>query len=450
MQDDWGEVLKIAEAVRAAGGRALLVGGCVRDSLLGRPCHDFDVEVYGLGPERLRSTLSAGWQFDSVGASFGVLKVKHHEIDIALPRTENRLGAGHRDFAVATDPELSVAEAAARRDFTVNAILQDPLTGEIIDPWNGRADLEHKVLRHVSEHFVEDPLRVLRAMQFAARFRYDVAPETVALCATMTQDALPRERLAAEWEKLLLKGEEPSRGLEFLRACGWLRFYPEIEALVGVPQSALHHPEGDVWRHTCLVLDASVRFRTGNADRDLELALAALCHDFGKPATTVDRGEGKFTSYNHETEGAPMARDFTLRLWNQPKRAEAVARLVASHMRPVQLVLGGAADKAYRRLAIEAGRLDELADLVECDMRGTFAPASSLDIVRRFREKIASLAIEKAPPEPLVMGRDLIARGLRPGPDFGPILDRCYEAQLSGEFTDREGAIAFLETVLSA
>ena len=451
----------IASLARSLGGRAWLVGGCVRDALLGRPCHDFDLEVYGVPADRLEPALAARWPLDKVGASFGVVKIKRHDVDVALPRRENLTGAGHRDFAIASDPELTPAEAAARRDFTLNAVMADPLTLEILDPWNGVGDLRAGVLRHVSEHFAEDPLRVLRGMQFLARLPFlSPAPETVALCSSMTQDALARERLAGEWEKLLLQGVRPSRGLEFLRACGWLRFYPELAALPDVPQDPVFHPEGDVWTHTLLALDAAAALRARRAapvrDDDLALSLAALCHDFGKPAATARGEDGRWHAYDHENLGVAPARAFVARLWNQEWIADLVAKLVESHMRPIPLVLEGAGDRAYRRLAVQVGRLDLLADLTECDLRATTPPGGdpdahpSLAIVRSFRERCASLAVDRAPPAPIVMGRDLVKRKLAPGPAFGPILAACYEAQLAGEIRDPATGAAFLDALLAS
>ena len=453
---DLAIVRELAAVVRGLGGRAFLVGGCVRDALLGRPCHDFDVEVYGVPAARLEAELGARWPLDKVGAAFGIVKLKHHDVDVALPRSENRLGAGHRDFAVASDPDLSPAEAASRRDFTLNAVLCDPLTLELLDPWNGVGDLRRGVLRHVSEHFAEDPLRVLRAMQFLARLPFlSPAPETVALCATMTQEALPRERLAGEWEKLLLQGAAPSRGLAFLRDCGWLRFYPELAALCGCPQDPVFHPEGDVWTHTLLALDAAAALRCGEREDDLAVAAAALCHDLGKPAVTARGEDGRWHAYEHEVRGVGPTRAFVRRLWNQPRFEDLVARLVEAHMRPIALVLSDAGDRAYRRLAVQVGRLDLLADVAECDVRATTPPGGapsahpSLALVRAFREKCAALAVDRAPPPPIVLGRHLLARGMSPGPSFGPILKECYEAQLAGEIRDEATGAAFLDALLA-
>jgi tRNA nucleotidyltransferase (CCA-adding enzyme) len=230
-------VVRIAEMARAAGGRALLVGGAVRDLLRGAGnVKDVDIEVFGIPPERLKALLGERFEFDPCGVSFGVLKIKHLDIDIALPRRESKHGIGHRVFCIDSDPTLSVREAAERRDFTVNALYYDPLANLLEDPCGGCEDLKNHVLRHVSAKFSEDPLRVLRGMQFIARFDLRPAPETVALCQAIPIENLPQERLFEEWSKLLAKGVQIGHGLEFLRATGWVRHFPELAALIDCPQ----------------------------------------------------------------------------------------------------------------------------------------------------------------------------------------------------------------------
>ena len=246
----------ISERVRDAGGRAFVVGGWVRDMLLDRPSKDVDIEVFGLDPAVLKSLLRRMGRVSTVGESFTVYKVwvDGHEgdIDVSIPRRESKTGRGHRGFTVVGDPSMSVEEAARRRDFTINAILFDPLSGEYVDPFNGRGDLDGRVLRAVDpETFVEDSLRVLRAAQFAARFALSLEPRTVALCRVIPLDDLPSERIWGEIDKLLVRAHEPSRGLEALCELGVLpKLFPELEALVGCPQDPEHHPEGDVWTHT--------------------------------------------------------------------------------------------------------------------------------------------------------------------------------------------------------
>ncbi len=446
--ETFSAVLKIASMLKQAGGRALLVGGCVRDALLGIPCKDFDLEIYGLSADGIIKTLQSDFGLDLVGMSFGVIKLHHLEIDLALPRTENKTGAGHRGFLVETTPDLSFSEAAARRDFTLNAVMCDPLSGEVIDPWHGIDDLKRGILRHVSSHFTEDPLRVLRAMQFAARFRFDVAPETVRLCSQIRQDELPPERLEGEWEKLLLKGTEPSRGLNFLRDCGWIRYYPELERLIGCAQNPVWHPEGDVWTHTLLALDAVPPRRTGNADDDLVLALAVLCHDFGKPATSVLCGDGAIRSHGHEPAGEQPARDFIARIWQRTDLAPRVIPLVLEHMRPMSFLDENASDRAYRRLSLAVGRMDLLRKVAECDILGTKNPGvpESLKLLERFTERVEKLSIASSVPKPLILGRHLIARGMKPGIEMGEVLKRCFEAQLDGEFTTVEEGLAWLDS----
>ncbi len=440
--------LSIAKLVDAAGGTAFLVGGCVRDAFRGKSSKDLDIEVYGLSPENLLALLSSRFNLNTVGMSFGIIKLNGYAIDVALPRRESKATSGHRGFLIDTSPDLSYREACARRDFTVNAILLNPLTGAIIDPWNGQRDLKVGILRHVSEHFCEDPLRVLRAMQFIARFEFSLAPETLNVCRAMTPENLPRERLASEWEKLLLKGSKPSLGLAFLRDCGWIRYYPELNNLIDCPQYAKWHPEGDVWSHTLHAVDALPLVRTGNHDDALLVAVSVLCHDFGKPKTTVHEDDGRITSHRHEVVCAPEVRSFVTRLWNSQDFLEQVLRLVNGHMRPTLLVLQNASDKAYRSLSVDVVRMDLLAAVVECDMRATPPNPPTLEILEAFKEKAKKLAIAKAPPLPILLGRHLIERGLKPSPEFGKILATCYEHQIEGKFSDESSALIFLDALL--
>ena len=439
---DYDAVIEIASIIKDIGGRAFLVGGCVRDALLGHPVKDYDVEIYGVSADALEKALEGRFKLSRVGISFGVFKVNGHEIDIALPRTESKVGAGHRGFIVDTNPELSYDEATARRDFTINAIMYDPLDGEFIDPWHGIDDLHNGILRHTSPHFTEDPLRVLRCMQFVSRLGFEVASETMTLCSTLSQDELPPERLAGEWEKLLLKGTKPSLGLEFLRACGWVRYYPELNALIGCEQSSKWHPEGDVWIHTILALDAAVDYRTGILDDDLCLMLGVLCHDFGKPVTSVCI-DGTITSKGHPEAGVKPAESFVSRIWNRPDIIKQVGLLVKHHMEPFFLVKGNARDSAYRRLALDVKRMDLLYKVSCCDTLGIRRPGVSLECMELFWKRTQELAIKDSVPKPIVLGRHLMPMGIKPGPEMGKILHYCFEAQLEGEFSDIDGGLEF-------
>ncbi len=452
----------ILDAVRRVG-RPRLVGGGVRDWLLGRESKDFDIEVAGVDFDALHRALTPFGSTDVVGRSFGVIKVRNHasgaEYDFSLPRRESKTGAGHRGFAVEPDPTLSDAEAAARRDFTINAIALDPFTGDLIDPHGGRRDLEAGVLRHTSAAFTEDPLRVLRAMQLAARFDFTLAPATAALCRSIanTFAELPVERVWHEWEKWATKSVKPARGLAVLEETGWLRHFPEIAALRGTLQEPEWHPEGDVFAHTQLCLDALVALElwpaAGPAQRRV-LMFAVLAHDFGKPATT-ERAERRdamrWISPGHEAEGGPVAEAFLRRIGAPLELHPTVRALVVNHLahHHGQTTF---TDTSVRRLArrLAPATIDELAAVMRADSNGR-PPLTSPETHARINELVArahTLALADAAPKPIVLGRHLVALGHRPGPKFKPVLDAAFEAQLDGAFGDEAGGIAWLRNHL--
>ena len=451
------EVRVVAELVKRAGGRALLVGGCVRDELLGRKPKDFDIECFGISGADLQRALEAEFALDLVGISFGIIKLKHLDIDVAMPRRETKLGLGHRAFGMEYDPTLTLEEASARRDFTVNAIYKDPLTDEILDPWNGRSDLEKRILRHVSPHFTEDPLRVLRGMQFVARFDLTPAPETIEICRGMTPEGLAPERLFGEWEKLLTEGVRISKGLNFLRDVGWVRYYPELERLIGCKQDPEWHPEGDVWNHTLCCLDAFAAERelrrnlqpsTFNLQpaEDLIVGLAVLCHDFGKPACTMyDPVRKRIRSLGHDEEGVAPTLSFLRRLTNEERLLKEVPPLVRLHMRPFAMWRDKSSDGAIRRLAAKVVRIDRLVRVAAADDAGRPPFPSEPAPLRWLSEQAERLRVADSAPKPIVQGRDLIALGMKPGVGFGRILKAAYEAQLDGKFTDLEEGIKYVK-----
>jgi tRNA nucleotidyltransferase (CCA-adding enzyme) len=454
-------VLKIAETVRAAGGRALLVGGCVRDELMGNQPKDWDVEVYRVEPVRLRELLDKFGTVNVVGEAFTVYKLGAH-LDVSLPRRERKTGRGHRSFFIEGDPEMAFTEAASRRDFTINAILQDPLTKEIIDPFHGRADLERGILRAVSiDTFAEDSLRVLRAAQFAARFEFRVEPETAALCLTIDLSDLPAERIWSEIAKLLLRSRQPSIGLGWLHALGTLdQLFPEIKALIDVPQDPEWHPEGDVFVHTRLVVD---RARELIDDlpyaRQVTVMLAALAHDFGKPATT-EFIDGRLRSRGHEEAGVEPALSFLDKLNiytldGYDVRAQIVA-LVRDHLKPGEYYKKReeVSDGAFRRLARKC-ELDLLYRVAKADSLGRNA-----DWVPRekwydaaaqewFIERARELDVASTAPPPLLLGRHLLEMGLQPGPRIGQVTRAIYEMQLDGRVETLEEAQAAAMEIIS-
>lgn len=436
----------IGSAAAEMGGRAYLVGGCVRDGLLGVCPKDIDIEVYGLTPPQIEKMLSRRFRFEMVGKSFGVWILKGFHIDVSVPRTERKTGQGHRAFDIECDPFLSVEAACARRDFTINAMLCDCLTGEIIDPYCGRSDLKNKILRHTSGKFAEDPLRVLRAMQFIARFSLAPAPETVEICSKIPFENLAPERVFEEWKKLVLKGLKISDGLAFLRDCGWIKYFPELAKCVGCEQDPEWHPEGDVFAHTGFCMDYFAKTRTGDEREDLIVGLAVLCHDFGKPLCTTVGDDGKIHSYGHDILGVRPTRSFLERMTREKSLIEDVCVLVERHMAILDLWRSKAGDSAIRRLARKVGRIDRLVRVDDADRNGR-PPIEAEESPQGawISERARELSVRDSAPKPILMGRHLISRGLKPSADFAKILSDAYEAQLDGAFADTDGALGWLD-----
>ena len=446
------KVLALAHAVRDAGGRALLVGGCLRDMLMGTQPKDWDLEVYGLEPASLRALLDQFGPVNVVGEAFTVYKLGA-DLDVSIPRRERKSGRGHRAFVIEGDPSMSVEDAARRRDFTINAISQDPLTGEIIDPFGGQEDIQNKILRAVSvDTFAEDSLRVLRAAQFAARFEFAIEPATVELCRTIDISDLPAERIWGEIEKLLLQARRPAIGLNWLRELGVIdQLFPEIGTLIDVPQDPEWHPEGDVFVHTLLVIN---RARELIDDlpypKQVTVMLAALAHDFGKPPTT-EFLEGRWRSRGHEEAGVPPTESFLDRLKihtldGYDVRGQVIA-LVREHLKPGEFhkMRDEVGDGAFRRLARKC-ELDLLYRVAKADSLGRNAEWVPRDkwytaeAQEWFIQHAKELEVEQRAPAPILLGRHLLEMGLTPGPKVGEIAKAVYEMQLDGRVRDLEEA----------
>jgi tRNA nucleotidyltransferase (CCA-adding enzyme) len=442
----------IAELVRNAGGRALIVGGSVRDRLLGRESKDVDIEVFGLGADRLRALLESLGRVETVGESFQVYKAG--DIDVSLPRRESKSGRGHRGFDVTGDPAMSIEEAARRRDFTINAISWDPITDQYLDPCDGRGDLERRVLRMVDpQTFGDDSLRVLRAIQFAARFELALEERTRDLCRALPLDDLPAERVWSEIEKLL-GAPKPSVGFALALELDVVeRLFPELHALVGCPQEPEWHPEGDAWVHTLQVIDQA-RTRVADLDRPERLAvmLGAVCHDFGKPVTTAFL-DGRIRSIDHEEQGVPPATAFLDRLNIQSIDGYDVRRqvlgMVAQHLKPGMWFKARdeVGDGAFRRLAQKVD-LELLARLAKSDCMGREPGTFNCEAMDWFLDRARKLGVEHRPPAPILLGRHVLALGLEPGPRVGEILKAVYEQQLDGHVNDLSAATALARTMI--
>ncbi len=447
------QVLAMAKAFSAAGGRAFLVGGAVRDAQLGELAGDADFEVYGLTADKLESVCKKFGSVNLAGKQFAVLHVATYvgQVEVSLPRSESKTGPGHKGFAVSADPNMDPQQAAARRDFTVNAMMFDPLNEEFLDPWNGLSDLDRGVLRHVSSAFSEDPLRALRAARFVARHGWAIAPETILMCRNLDLSELPIERVEYEIRDLLVRGKYPGRGLQALSDVGALALFPELAAMQGIPQDPSWHPEGDVFHHTCLCLDAAVRVRDSMDDPWAEM-LGVMCHDLGKATTTVFE-RGRWRSAEHDTVGAKLTKKFLSRFSRQEDLSSKVAAYVREHLRPTQLAFADkVSDSAIRRLALRVD-IPGLIRVAWADAAGRYdSDLSSLDewpYGEWLLGRAAELGVKDAAPQPFLLGRDCLDRGMKPGKKIGQILDEAFELQLDGQLSDREAAVTWLDRRLS-
>lgn len=437
-------LVKIAERVSTAGGRSFLVGGSVRDHLLGTESKDFDVEVFGLTAAKLEELLSEYGPVLAVGRAFGVFRIKGYDVDFSLPRRDSKIRAGHRGFDIDTDPDMSFEQAARRRDLTINSMGLDLISGELQDPHGGLSDLRERRLRATDpRHFPEDPLRGLRAAQFTATFEMTPDAQLISLCRALNLSELSPERMFDQLCKLLLRSNRPSLGFEFLATSNLIRFFPELAAMLGVEQEAEWHPEGDVFVHTLMVVDEAANSRRGE-DEDLALMWGALCHDIGKP-TTTQRIDGRVRSFQHDVAGVPLAENLLTRLRAPTLLVDQVKAIVRYHLAPALFANSQASDKAYRRLARNLRRagvtMELLLRVAAADHFGRTTPdalAREYPAGALFRDKAAALNIALDAPSDVVMGRHLIARGLAPGPKFGFLLTKCREIQDETGWTDPE------------
>lgn len=459
LPDVLGEVVK---DLHAAGHRAVVAGGAVRDAILGLTPKDFDIEVYGVAYDRLAGLLAQRGRIDLVGKSFGVVKlsVNGATYDFNVPRRDSKTGVHHRDFHSTFDETITPKEAASRRDFTVNAMAWDPITGEILDFFGGQEDLNRRTLRATSTAFREDPLRVLRGMQFACRFDLKLEPATAIECQAIADQyvTLARERVAEEFMKWAVKGAHPSRIFEYLTDSGWIQHFPEIGAMMGVPQDPEWHPEGDVGTHTGLVLDAAARIaeRDGlEPDSRAVLLFSALCHDFAKATTTALRDKGgvmRWTSWGHEAESGPVARKFLERISIKSWIVDRVIPLVENHLAHSNIGREPTL-RAVRRLALRLSpaNISQLLLLIEADHSGRPPLAPGLpEGATRIREMADAQDVREQPQGALILGRHVLPYfDGRAGKHIGEVTQAAYEAQMDGAFSNEAEAQAWLRGYLS-
>ena len=445
------EILEdILKDLQEIGATPIIVGGSVRDFFLNIPVKDYDIEIFGIDSlETIQKSLEKFASVKMVGKSFGVLtlRVNEYDFDFALPRIEKKIGNTHQDFEIITNANLSFKEAAIRRDFTINAIGYDFCTKDFLDPFNGINDLKNRVLKYIDDKtFIEDSLRVYRAIQFSARFDFSLDEKTFELCKKIVQNNelhfLPKERIYEEFKKLFLKSSKPSIGFELLKDLGVLKYFPELKALISCVQDPIYHPEGDVWIHTMMCLDELSRIlkeeNIVDEYRKLYLFYAILCHDFGKPFCTKEIN-GKITSHKHESLGIEPTISFLSKLTNEKKFIEIVSSLVKNHLIPFQLYLAESSLKAIKRLSLKVN-IEDLCLVCLADCLGRTIPDKEKCPKATFwvLNKAKELDIHNEPIKAIVQGRDLIELGFKPSDKFKEILEFAFDLQIDENMNKEE------------
>ena len=432
----------ILKDLQKIGATPILVGGSVRDYFLNIPIKDYDIEIFGINSlEIIQNCLEKFGSVKLVGKSFGVLtlRVNEYDFDFALPRTETKIGLSHQDFEVITNASLSFKEAAIRRDFTINAIGYDFFKEEFIDPFDGIEDLKTKTIKHINDKtFIEDSLRVYRAVAFASRFNFKIEEKTKELCKQIVLKNelkyLPKERVYEEFKKLFLKSSKPSIGFELMREIGILKYFSELQALINCIQEPEYHPEGDVWVHTMMALDEMARIlkeeNIENDYKELYLFYSILCHDFGKPFCTEEIN-GKITSHKHESLGIEPTISFLSKITNEKKFIEIVCSLVKNHLAPFQLYKTESSLKAVKRLSLKVNIEDLcLVCLADCLGRTIQDKEKCPKATSWLLTKAKELDIHNEPIKPIIQGRDLIKLGFKPSNKFKEILEFAFDLQL--------------------
>lgn len=426
------QLLEISNLIISSGGKCCLVGGWVRDSLLGLSSKDYDVEVYGLSEKKLLKILSKYGRPNTVGRSFGVivLRIGNFAFDFSFPRTEMKKGKGHRGFLVEPDSNLSFEEASERRDFTINAMGVTLPERNILDAHQGLEDLEARCLKHVGDAFGEDPLRVLRAVQFVARFALNVKTETINICKEQDLSELSKERFLEEFSKWLLKSKKPSLGLAIMAEMDVFRFFPELDSL-----------DGDFlpWIERLLFLDASVGQleKLKNISNDEKELLSFMMA----------------TLLSHKVEEKNVRQG--IERISQDIKLNALVILFFSSFKKALVLFekhketGKIIDGDVRRLALYSHSIEKL-----CLLLNAYSSILSKDKSDEFSSFIIKLKLQakefniyKQAPTALLTGKILIDKGVKPGKKMGKLIKQSFELQLDGNLKNIEDVEQWLSTL---
>jgi len=454
------ELKQIASELQEMSGAAILVGGAVRDHFLKLPTKDYDVEVFGISSiNELENVLSQYGKVSSVGKSFGILKVDiaGEEYDFSFPRIETNTGDKHTDIEVKMAPFITFKEASKRRDLTINSMGYDIFNKTFLDPFNGQESIKNKELSIVdNKTFKEDPLRIYRLIQFAARFNFNISGETKELARKMivdgTLDHLPKERVFGELSKLMLKSKKPSIGWELMKDLGIIEdYFPELQDIMRVIQSPIWHPEGDVWVHTMMCVDEMAKEISSRDDLSTEDKLVfmfgILAHDLGKATHTTIEEDGRIRSIGHEEAGIEPTKTMMHRITGNKSIIKRMLPLIEFHVRPSTFFVNNAKEKAIKRLSMEVN-IKDLVTFAKVDNFGRTTEAAkqrSYPAGEWLLSEAEKIGVKESAPKPLVQGRDLIKLGIKPSGEFGIILAELFEAQIEGEFSTLEDGLKYLK-----
>jgi tRNA nucleotidyltransferase (CCA-adding enzyme) len=450
----------------------ILVGGAVRDHMLGLPPKDFDVEVHQTPPEKLQEILARFGEVETVGAAFGVIKLttpQKNTYDFSSPRIDNKTGHSHKDFKITTNPDIPFHLSSSRRDLTINALGWNPHTKTLLDPFGGLEDLKNKTLRHINPQFGEDPLRPLRLLQFSARFGFNIHPTTIKICqnlkSSFSLNLLPKERVEKEFLKFLLEGKHHRLALKEFQKTGWLSFFPELENLHNLSQDPVHHPEGDVLTHTGLCLEALIhapKYQNLETSQKKILAFATLCHDLGKSTTTQTQynptlGRVTVSSHNHQIEGLQPTKSLLEKLNQNEKTIEQVSLLVLHHMdhiwttnTPASVAQLAAKLSPKNPHAINptlSQSLKNLSILVEADYGGRHPKPPQLpEKMKELINTASQIGCLHAPLTNPIQGDDLIKIGFHPNKIFSDLLIGTYQTLLKNPTLTKTDLLTELKT----
>ena len=421
---------KIAQKVAELGGTTYYVGGCVRDKLLGLEVKDIDIEVHGIEVSSLMDILDSLGKRKMIGESFGIFMLSGYDLDISMPRKEDKRGIHHQDFDITIDPFIGTLGASIRRDFTINALMEDVISGKVIDHFDGIKDLKNKVIRHVNDAtFKEDSLRVLRACQFASRFGFRIAKETIELCKEIDLSNLPKERIEGELKKALLKGQKPSIFFDYLKEMGKLDYwFKELLLLEDVKQNPTFHAEGSVYRHTMLVLDNGAKF-LDDVKEPYPFMLSCLCHDFGKVVATTEEN-GVIKAINHENSGDDLIVSFLHRFTSEKRTIKYVINMARNHMRPNVCAKDNAGIKTTNKMFDLSICPSDLIILSYVDRLGQVNDLEFVDYRPFLYERLK--IYEEIMAKPYITGKDLMELGLRPRKYYGEVLEYAHKLRLAG------------------